>query len=333
MLLYFPQMPGLERITCVLLGRIGDAITATPFFDAVRARYPDAQLRFVLSSSCRGLSGLIAPGGAPAPADDFRWVPRWGAAFVREAADVVVDLNPAPSKSAAAVVWLSDAKDKVGFRKKRLNGVFTRQIDEPREDEPMLERYGRLAAALGARDYRPLPRVALGDDKARARSVLDPLGFADDGAMALALHPGNFKKFDNRWPEDNFVALADRLLDDPRLRLFYLAGPGEQAQVEAIARAAKRPIAVVAPGPLRQTSGVLQNMAALVCNITGTTHLAHAVGVPTFGLYSGYTNAVWRPRHQRCGGVAAKDWESCRSLGVDEVHAGLRQFLAEFGKE
>lgn len=297
----------MNRITCVLLGRIGDAITATGFLDALEAKFPAAERRLLLTEACRGLAPLLGKWTLIRPAQ------------LLEKSQLLIDLNPAPSKSATALIALARAKEKLGFRKKRLNFPFTRQVEEPREDEPMLARYGRLAAALDA-PYHPRPRLKKDDaEKAAAAEQLRALGWRPD-APSLLVHAGNFKKFDNRWPEENFVALA-KALDVP---VFFLAGPGELEPVTAIAKACGRP--VVPPGSLARTAGVLRNMSGFLCNITGTTHLAHALDVPTFGLYSGYTNAVWRPAG--AAGAVSKEWESCRSIPVETAVAGARQFLA-----
>jgi ADP-heptose:LPS heptosyltransferase len=322
-------MADLRSVTAVLLGRLGDAITATPWLDAVKRRYPQARLRLVLSASCRGLDALVDS------ADEFLWVHRWTSGWrnlpvwteLVERSDLLVDLNPAPSKSATALVSFARAREKVGFRKKRLNAAFTLQIDEPREDEPMLERYRRLAAAVDAREYTPMPRLARRDDKPRAAPTMARLGLSGHGPR-VAIHPGNFKKFDNRWPEEKFVALADGLAAQGEARLCWLAGPGESDRVAAIARACRRASPVYSPATLAETSGFLQNLDAFVCNVTGTTHMAHALGVPTFAFYSGYTNAVWRPAGERCGGVVAGEWESCRSIPADTAGTALRAFLA-----
>lgn len=324
-------------IACVLLGRIGDVVTATSFLRALRRRYPGRELRLALSASCRGLRPLLAPAIAD---PDIAWVHPWSAglrnvrvaAFMSRPASAVIDLNPAPSKSAAALVALSRrTKIKIGFRKRRLNGVYTHQIDEPREDEPMLDRYARLSAFLDL-SYDGRTALSLGQAaRQRGLALLESAGFKPGARAGVAIHPGNFKKFDNRWPEEKFVGLADRLLEDPGLALYFLAGPGERRQVEAIARACKRPAPVLPQASLEDTAAMLSRMSLLVCNVTGTTHVAHALGLPTFGLYSRYTDAVWRPRNGRCGGVVSAEWESCRSTSVEEAYRALRAQSKDLG--
>ncbi len=304
-------------ITCVLLGRLGDTVVATAFLNALRARYPDRPLRLILSASCRGVAPLLALDDV-----EIAYVDRWhkggglkAAAALRRPSAAVVDLNPAPSKSAAALILLSKTSIKVGFRKKRLNAVFSDQLDEPREDEPMLDRYARLAAFFdAAAQYRPMPELRAPEPRPSLRT---------DGRTLVGVHAGNFKKFNNRWPEEKFVALLDILQQDPSLRVLMLCGPGERPQVEAIAQACRRPPEVLPPASIERTAAVLKQLDLFVCNITGTTHLAHAVGARTFGLYAGYTDAVWRPRDPRCGGIVSKEWTSCRSIAVEDAALAL----------
>jgi ADP-heptose:LPS heptosyltransferase len=57
--------------------------------------------------------------------------------------------------------------------------------------------------------------------------------------------------------------------------------------------------------------------------VTGTTHLAAALGVPTFCFYAGYTNTVWHPPGPIHRGVSSKSWTSCRDISVEEAYSTL----------
>jgi ADP-heptose:LPS heptosyltransferase len=329
-------------VTYVLLGRVGDALMATSFMDALRRRYPKARYRFVGSAACAGLAGtpmhrLVEP-------LKTAWVVPWTRAplnlfplfFLREPSQAVIDLNPAPSKSAAALLALADGREKVGFKKKRLNFPYTTQVEEPRDDEPMLDRYKRLAAAFDVpAEWVERPAITVGPlDTEWAEERLRELKYDQYGKINLVLHAGNFKKFDNRWPEEKFVALADRLSGDEKIQVWWLAGPGEREKTSALISACKKPAPLLPPGTLGQTGALLQKIGLLVGSITGTTHLASAVGAASFGLYSRYTDAVWRLKAVKtCGGLVSSDWGSCRSIGVDEAHAGIESFLAQLGKK
>lgn len=279
----------MKRVTAVLLGRVGDLVVSTAFLKSLRRAYPQAEISLIVRSYCLEAAGMIPAADEVSTPAALKWL---------RPSDLLVDLNPSPSVSSAALSSLSPAKDKI-------------KAPQGAEKEHMLERYAKLAAQLGLPYDGTMELWAPGTQK--------PSG----GKLRLLVHPGNFKKFENRWPEENFRALNAELARDPSLEIAYLSGPGEREQVEAIARG----LPVVGPAPLPEIASEMLSRHALICNITGTTHLAAALGVPTFGLYAGYTDAVWRPRGELHGGVVAKDWESCRGITVEEALCALKPFL------
>jgi len=273
----------VQRITAVLLGRVGDLVVSTAFLSALRRAHPAARIELVVRPYCLDVARLIPSVDSVTTPASLRWLGR---------RDLFVDLNPSPSRSSALLRLATWAPVKV-------------KADQDSEREHMLDRYARLASRLrlpydGRMELAPPPPA-------------EPLGRR--GSLRLLIHPGNFKKFENRWPEDNFKRLNKELARERGLELFYLAGPGEEAPVKDIAGS----LPVLGPAPIADTAAWMASMDGFICNITGTTHLAAALGVPTFGLYSGYTNAVWRPRGIEHGGVVAKSWESCRGLTVEQV--------------
>ena len=66
MLQYFPMArldPGDARpATFLQLGRLGDAVVAVSFLQAVRRACPALRMRLVQSASCRGLDDSMLPG-------------------------------------------------------------------------------------------------------------------------------------------------------------------------------------------------------------------------------------------------------------------------------
>src|SRR3989338_6880326 len=316
-------------ITALLIGRVGDLIMGSAFLRSLNRHYPKARIRLVISGLCEQTAPLIPF------IDDVQVIHRFhklfpniklAAGLIRTPCDLLVDLNPSFSRTSAALASVIASPVKLSFARGRLDAIFTRQIPAPGEGEHMLDRYARLAAELGA-PYEPQLEVRLNPaDEARAERIVTGIP-AEPGGWRVLIHPCNFKKFDNRWPEDKFVALTDILLEDPGLRLYYMSGPGEQARVQEIVSRLKKPVPVIPPVPLGVAGAVMRHMDICVLNITGTTHLAAALGVPTFGFYAGYTNAVWRPRGPQHAGVVSSCWGSCRDITVEAAASTLKKTL------
>lgn len=321
-----------ERITCLYIGRVGDVIVATSLLRALRRRFPRARIRVLASWRSAQVAPLVPF------ADEWAYLEKTPRVLshlsfvwrvLAEPCDLLVDLNSSYSKTSMLIAAGVRAPVKLAFDKGRGPKSFTHKLPAPGEKEHMWDRYGRLAEALGASSEETAPELKLPPaDVVEALALLGPLLQPPTSAFKIAIHPGNFDRFSFRWPEEKFVALTDLLLGDPTLKVFYMGGPGEADKVAEIVARLKRPVPVLPPARLGVSGAMLQRMDLFVCNITGTTHLAAALGVPTFGFYAGYTQAVWRPRGARHGGTLCPEWESCRETTVDDAYAALKDHVA-----
>lgn len=310
--------------TAVLIGRIGDLLVAGPFLRALKRGRPGARLRLVGAAQCAQAADLMPW------LDDRLYLHKvtrmrenvmLAYSLVRGGQDLVVDLNPAPSRSSAAIVAALRADRKLGFAKERFAGVFTETAAAPKEDEHMLDRYARLAAVLGLPFDPKLEAVPTAAQDREGEALAGRFGGTKRRVLIVA---GNFKKFDNRWPEDKFSELCRTLAREDGIEPLFLAGPGEQEPVRKIAEGAGLAGREVSPSSLGATGALMKRADLVVCNITGTTHLAAAVGAPTLGIFSGYTHAVWRPRGEKHSAVVSKDWRSCRAIPVSDVLSAVR---------
>ncbi|OGR61204.1 MAG: hypothetical protein A2X36_12975 [Elusimicrobia bacterium GWA2_69_24] len=351
----------VRRIVLLWIGRLGDILLSTPALAAVRARFPGARITLI-AGEAGGAAGplLVGPDRilllrrCHRPLENLRLVRELRA----EEADLFIDLNTSFSRASSTLTWLARARVKLGFDKGRGTALFDRLLEAPGPEEHMLARYGRLAQALGA-PFEPrlriqIPEADLERGRALADSLLQPGG---EGIVRIGIHPGNFKKFDNRWPEEGFAALARNLLTRPECRLFFFSGPGEEAPVRAIVDRLPRPVPILGPQTAATAAGVLQALDLFIGNATGTAHLAVAAGVPTFLLLGDYTRTVWTPQGfcpasllpdwspqdvpaglvAEMGGVphfcvVSDCWESCRSIPAAAAWKALESALGILGR-
>lgn len=321
----------IERITCVYIGRIGDVIVATPFLRALRKRFPRARIRLIAGYRAVQVLPLI-------PFVDERVVlGRPGqvgahltliASLLREPCDLLIDLNSSFSKTSSLIARAARARVSLAFEKGRGPRVFNRAIPAPEEREHMAHRYERLAEAVGGPYGPDLELRVPPEDDVRAERLLAPLLASEAAAFRVLVHPGNITRPPAFWPADRLTELCRRLQGDPTLRLFFLAGPGELETVRGIVSGLPRPATILPAAPLSVVAGMIKRMNLLVGSLTSTTHLAAALGVPTFAFYEGYTQAVWRPRGARHGGTVSGSWSGVGSTTVEEAHAALKEHLA-----
>ena len=324
----------IERITCVYIGRIGDVIVATPFLRALRKRFPKARIRLIAGYRAVQVLPLI-------PFVDERVVlgrpAEIGAhlklilSLLREPCDLLVDLNSSFSKTSTMIARAARARVSLAFEKGKGPRVFNRTIPAPTEREHMSERYERLAEAVGASYGPDLELRVPSAEQAVADKLIAPLLATDGKSFRVLVHPGNITRPPAFWPEDRLIELCRRLQEDPTLRLIFLAGPGELETVRRIASSLPRPAPILPAATLCVVAGMVKRMNLLVGSLTSTTHMAAALGVPTFAFYEGYTQAVWRPRGARHGGTVSATWSGVGSTTVGAAQAALKEHLARLG--
>jgi ADP-heptose:LPS heptosyltransferase len=324
--------PGpIDRVTCVYIGRIGDVIVATPFLRSLRRRFPKARVRLIVGARAAQVLPLIpfvdetAVLGRPAQVGAHL---RLAWSLLREPCDLLVDLNSSFSKTSTMIARAARARVRLAFDKEKGPRVFNRTVSAPGDREHMSERYSRLAEALGAPYGPDLELRVPADADEAAGKLLAPLLGAEASAFRVLIHPGNITRRPSFWPEERLIRLCARLQSDPTLRLFFLQGPGEREVVRSIVEALPKPVPVLPPAPLAVVGGMVKRMNLLVGSLTSTTHLAAALGVPTFAFYEGYTETVWRPRGARHGGTVSDAWNDVQSTTVDQAHAALKDHLA-----
>lgn len=334
-----PLLEDVRLITVVWIGRLGDFVISTPVLAALRRRFPGAKIRMVVGEKgveaaqlCPDVDDILVLRNALRPWAVISLIIK----LFKGRSDLLIDLNSARSRSAMIVSLLARARVKLSFDK-RGGWVYRYRVAAPDEKEHMLDRYGRLAAALQA-PYEPRPKLKpRPSHAAEAQKILgeafvrfNPL-IQEAKQRWLAIHPGNFQKFDNRWPEHKFVELTNRLLQVDGLKVFYLCGPGEQDEVRAIVDQLDQPVPVIPPAPLGVTAAILALTDLLIVNATGTAHLAAAVGTPTFSCLSRYTQTVWMPRTGPHFAVVSESWDSCRDVSVDLAYEGVMNALKNSG--
>lgn len=313
-----------KSILLMRVDRVGDLIVSTPAIRAIRMKFPRARIVVLASKLNREiLRGnpdvdevwTLSRTGLPALLWKLR-AARW---------DLAVDLNAAPSLTSGLLARFSGAGVRVSFEKK--NGEHYYDVRLPADEKAHRAREAmKVVSWLGGDDYDLQYRVYPGPQAERqAAEVFSALGGAD-GAKWVGVHPGNIKKYDNRWPEENFAALCDKIVEKG-FRVLFLKGPDEDPLIESILgrMKAKPPVAPVLS--LLPTACLLKKMSLVLCNSTSTLHLAAAAGVPTLSFLGGYSVACWKAMGDKHRVLEGSSWGSCRDISVEDAWRAFEEIL------
>jgi lipopolysaccharide heptosyltransferase II len=292
----------LARILLVRLRQIGDVVFTTPAVHALRRRFPDAHLTY-----------LVEPAAAPVVAgnphlNEVIVAPRrqglrgWfddialGRRLRAQHFDLAIDFHGGPR--ASLLTWLSRAGVRIGYHVAGRRWMYTHYVERPRElrARHSVVNQWDLLASLGipppdASDF-PTEMVA---DPAAAAAVAERLASAGvtPGDRLIVVHVSAGNPF-RRWPFDHFVELVTALAgDDPAGRIIVTSGPSEHAAAGRVIAGARARLVGNGAGrvlscgefSLAELRALLDLAVLYIGGDSGPLHIAATTRVPIVGLY------------------------------------------------
>lgn len=292
----------MERIAIFRALQLGDMLCAVPALRALRAAHPTAAVTLIglpwAAAFVERYSGLIDdfmrfPGarGFPEQAEcDDRLAQFYARARARRF-DLAVQLHGSggPANDIVTSLGASACAGFVQPGERRGTGTFVPWPDHL----PEVERYNVLMRALGMRaDDTALWMPLTAQDEAEAKSLTS--AFAIDVERAVIVHPGA-QWASRRWPAQRFANVADALAGGGAQ--IVITGTSSEASLTAEVEVRMRHRAIQLAG--RTTLGGLAALVArvslVVCNDTGISHVAAAVGTRSVVVASGSDTRRWSP--------------------------------------
>jgi lipopolysaccharide heptosyltransferase II len=305
------------NILLIRLRLIGDVVFTTPIIRAVRQRYPDARLSYLVEASAAPvvaanphLSHIITAAhsrGWARVRDDVQLA----RALRRERFDLVIDLHGGPRS--AWLAWATRARRRVGYDVAGRSWMYTDVVHRPKGYRPrhavenQWDLLRRVDPAFDRAPARDADRVEMAVDarvRARLPQTLAALGVPGD-ARAIVLHVSAGNPF-RRWPESSFAAVAADLCraGDDRWVL-VTAGPSDRdaasrVLADARTRAGDSAARIVDAESLSlmELRALLDRASLFVGGDSGPMHIAATSDVPMVGIYGPTRperSAPWRP--------------------------------------
>ncbi len=295
------------KILLVKLSAIGDVVQSLPVLAALRTRYPEANISWVVGEAAFPLlvghplldETILFPrqrlGQLASSLHSWPRLVLEARSFIRKLRskryDVVIDLQGL--LKSGILTWFSRAGRKIGFSGTREgSAVFlTERLPAYDPDEHAVLRYLRLAAHLGAKTQQPLFPLGLDDrDRTRAGNMLKDLSVEPD--RFLVMIPGAAWPT-KQWTASGFAQVADLAQDKWGIRSVIVGSSGDSRLASAIVEMARsRPIDLTGKTDLKTLAAIYGFASAVVTTDTGPMHLAAATGVPVVALFG--PTAPWR---------------------------------------
>ncbi|MGE5594598.1 MAG: glycosyltransferase family 9 protein [Hyphomicrobiales bacterium] len=286
-----PELPSRPRNVAVLRANaVGDFVFALPALEALRARFPEAELVLLGKPWHRDFLR-----GRPGPVDRVIALPKIAgvgehetyptdqaeleaclAELRGERFDLAVQIHGGGQYSNPFVDAMSPGFS-IGLRAPGAAPLdrWVRYVYWQPEILRMLE----AAALAGATPTTLTPRLAVrAADRAEASAAIR-------SGRLVAIHPGA-GDVRRRWPPEHFREVA-RALAGAGFDVAVVGGAGEDERIaEQITAGLGVPVRNLAGRlSLGGLVGLLASARLLVANDSGPLHLAEAVGTPTVGIY------------------------------------------------
>jgi ADP-heptose:LPS heptosyltransferase len=235
------------RILLVRLRLLGDVALTTPVIRAVRRRFPNAHVSYLVEPAAAPIVAgnphlnevIVTPrrSGFARITDDLALARQ----LRRGRFDVAIDLHGGPR--ACWLTWLSRAPMRIGYTIAGRSWMYTHVVHRAPDLAPRhsVLNQADLLRPLGIETCDPVEEpMEMADDFAARVRVHDRLTAAgiggDDPIAVMHVSAGNRFRF---WPALSSTA-AELVARHPRLRVFTVAGPADREAAVAVVQDARR---------------------------------------------------------------------------------------------
>jgi lipopolysaccharide heptosyltransferase II len=297
-----PPVQPPRHILLVRLRQIGDVVFTTPAIGALRRRFPQAHLSYLVEPAAAPIVAanhhlnevIVAPRrrGFRGLLDDLALGRRLRAAGF----DLAIDFHGGPR--ASLLTWLSGATVRIGYQVAGRSWMYTHRVARARElraRHSVVNQWDLLRALeIAPPDPSEMPtEMAVDDAAAAAVDIrLSRAGVAPaDRLVVVHVSAGNPFR---RWPFEHFVELTTALAKEhTSRRIIVTSGPSEEAAaVRVIAAARDRLGTADAPRVLScgefslvELRALLERASLFIGGDSGPLHIASTTAVPIVGLY------------------------------------------------
>ncbi len=291
------------KILLVRLRQIGDVVFTTPAIRALRQRFPDAHISYIVEPAAEPVvrtnphlsEVIVAPrgGGIAGLRGDLAL----GRRLRRAGYDLAIDFHGGPR--ASLLTWLSGARERIGYEIPGRAWMYTHRVARPRalRARHSVENQWDLLETLGvsapSRDRFPVEMPA---DSATIEQLAARLARAgiQPGDRLIVIHVSAGNPF-RRWPIASFASVAAGLVSSRAdTKAIVTSGPSEREAADAVIAKAReqlngtergRVLALEGDLSLAELRALMDRAALYIGGDSGPMHIAATSHVPMVSLY------------------------------------------------
>ncbi len=288
------------NILLVKLSSIGDVVHTLPSLAALRRRYPEAHITWVVEEESLDIIKGNPRVDRILVSGRKRWARRLGNGreigetlgeirrFLRDLRDrpydVVIDFMGL--FKSAILVFASRGKRKLGYDSmQEMSGLFYNEKITEDMGKHAVDRYLDFARHLGADTAEPEFFLDIPADSASRADVLLKEGGVDPERPFVVLSPMSYAGETRLWEDDRFAQLGDRIRLEMELPV-VITGHETGGMIGRIAASMEtKALNLENRTTLKELAHLYRRAAAVVTPDSGPMHIAAAVGTPVVALF------------------------------------------------
>jgi heptosyltransferase-3 len=306
-----------QNILMIQLRQLGDILLTSPCLRAVKEDNPEHRLTFLCHTMGREilqdspyLDELITYNDKSA----FEY---WQMAFSLRKRGFTMVFDFMANPRSAKLAWLSRSPQRFAFSTGR-NWAFTHIIPRQTESDYIVREKFELLKAAG---FHPTDESLFmpwspEKDLGPYRELMQHPEFAS-APFKVALSPTH-RRENRRWPLENYIQLAERLVREKNAGIVWTWGPGEEGIIADLVQRTQVRTFASPRTRLKELTALLSKLDLFIGNPNGASHFAVAAGCATLKLCGPQTETrAWSPLTEKHRIV--KVWDDIKNLSVEAV--------------
>lgn len=314
---------------------IGDAVMASPLIREVKHHYKDAKVTLMASSS---ICSLFQKDPSVDAFFEFNKDEGHKALTSRlrgEHFDFALILPN--SFSSAWLFYKAKIPYRMGYSKDLRKWFLSDSLPYPKDKtkEHMISTYHRLLKRIGIQTESK-PILYLSDhEKECAKLFLEKCSITSDHVL-IGINPSAAFGPSKCWPEDRYRELAQKVLEHPKVILFFFGDSASEDKVKRISNdLGTRSFNLSGNTTLRQLMALTNECDLFLTNDSGPMHMACALGTRVLALFGStspeatgpYRNSTFIRKEVECSPCFKRecpiDFRCMKAISVEEVYHTL----------
>ena len=303
----------LRKILVIRLSSIGDVLLTTPFLRAVKRRYPECELHFIVRTEFEELLqwnphvdrlvGIDVTSGR-------RGLEAVNHELLTEGYDAVFDLHD-NFRSRLLANGLSSHEHRMNKRKIVRFALVHLGVNLYRDMVPVPDRYIETAQKYGAEPDVLGPEFFLPEGTEQTVHIQMRSRGLDPTTRIVGLCPGS-KHFTKQWPLESYEQLTSLILD-AGLHVAVLGGSADAPAGSILQRLdPARVHSFCGDFSLPETASIMDHCAGIVANDSGLMHVASARRRPLVAIFGSTVREFGFYPYNSTAAVLEVDGLSCR---------------------